>query len=136
MDFNTRFLQAVFFLNNPVLGSLWWVSNKIWKLNPDFILKENQNNGRHPGVSILKNSKGYSEVIPMLMGTSRKDGKTIPFKMDDEQDRFSHYGSLRPVYCPLTCFSEASMIMRNQPKSHLSLSDCEKLEKFVQETLK
>lgn len=135
MDSNTRLLQAIFFLKDPDFGSLWWVSNKIWQQNPRFVLKADQQGGQHPGVSVLKNRSAFSPLIPMLMGTSRKGYKTIPFKLNDNDTKFCYFGSLRPVDCALACFS-SNMITRNHLKPHLSQEDCKKLKNFIREILK
>ena len=130
MDQSTRLLQALFFLKKPELGTLWWISNQLWKQNSTFVLKDEQKDGSHPGVSILKNQTGLPQFIPMLLGTSNKNFQALRFKMDDQKKRITYFGTLRPVDCALACFS-SNMIKNNAPKSKLNEKDCTALENFI-----
>ena len=130
MDQSTRLLQALFFLKKPEFGTLWWISNQLWKQDSSFVLKEEQKDGAHPGVSILQNQTGLPLFIPMLLGTSNKNFQALRFKMDDQKNRITFFGTLRPVDCALACFS-GNMIKNNAPKSKLNEKDCTELEKFI-----
>lgn len=135
MDSNSRLLQAIFFLKKPDLGTLWWVANEIWQKGSSFVLKEEQKNGSHPGVSILKNQSGIPNFVPMLLGTSNKNKNALKFKLDDKKDRITYFGTLRPVNCALACFS-SNMVKSNASKSKLSEKECASLEKFIREKIR
>ena len=135
MDQSTRLLQALFFLKKPELGTLWWISNQLWKQESSFVLKDEQKDGTHPGVSILKNQTGLPEFIPMLLGTSNKNSQALRFKMDNQKNRITYFGTLRPVNCALACFS-SNMVKPNAPKSKLDEKDCAALANFIRRKLK
>ena len=136
MDHLSRLLQAIYLLKQPFFGTLWWISNTIWQQSPLFKLKEEQKNGKHPGVSILQKTAGIPVFIPMLLGTSHFRKQTFIAKMNDAVKTRTYFGTLRPQPCPLACFADEKMIHENVAKNKLSQSDCKKLERFVREKLK
>lgn len=124
-----------FSLVDASFATLWWVKNTLWQLDPTFVVKEDEENNSHPGVSLKKENSSDS-VIPMLQGRTEKRPRknTVTFKMDDNSDQNTVFGTLKPVDIGFGNFFDGSVSI-NYKKKKLSPRDARELEAFVREKL-
>jgi len=85
-----RNLVAANVLGLFVFGSIWWVSNKLWRVGiPGFV--EKGENGEHPGISIgCKKFESLMQTVPMLFGShSNTQGFKVSICTDNgDETRF------------------------------------------------
>ena len=131
----TRFMEAVWSLLNPELGTLWWVPNDLWKRSKSFVLKKEQEGHTHPGLSISPGKQSAFECVPVLLGTSQAGINTFPAKMNDATERLTYFGTLRPLDIETVCF-DGIEIIPNSEKRKLADADCKKLASYIRRKLK
>lgn len=134
VDTATRFMEAIWSLLNPELGTLWWIPNDLWKRSKSFVLKEEQEGHAHPGLSISPGKQSVFECVPVLLGTSHPKIDAFPVKLDDSSERLTYFGTLRPLEIETVCF-DGIEITPNSEKQKLPKSDCKKLESYIKRKL-
>ena len=130
-----RKLNAFNLLFDTSYGTLWWVHNQLWAQVPEFVIKAGTENGRHPGVSIQKEKPENTMIVPMLLGTSRKRSayQAVALKMNDQEERFCYFGTLRPLDFTFLDFLGDDICANTKKK--LSAEEQKKLCDFIRRRL-
>jgi len=120
-----RNLAATNVLGLFIFGSIWWVSNKLWRVGiPGFV--EKVENGEHPGISIAcRKFESLMQTVPMLFGShSNTQGFKVSIRADNrDETRFV----MRPQ-CKFPIkhgFGASRMMRQNDP---LMLEDQKRVE--------
>lgn len=135
MNDHQRKLNAFLYLYDTSFGTLWWCKNYLWAQDKSFVIPQGKENGYHPGVSIQKSPPPNNGIVPMLLGTSKKpfSKSAVSLKMNDDEDKFGYFGSLRPVNFSFVSFLNGDITIAKEKK----LSDVEqkKLHDFIKRKL-
>ena len=67
MDDLQRQLLTFLLQYDTSFGTLWWVANRLWAENPNFVVKQGEENNRHPGVSLKEENPENNMIVPMLL---------------------------------------------------------------------
>lgn len=139
MDAGERRFQALGALLDYSKGTLWWVSNRIWnEVIEGFVWKKG--NDSHPGLSIAqKKAEAVHDVIPMLIGTSRRRGGRrttlavghISPKGTPHWDSPTFFSPLRPCRVDFDEFGRADGVHENSAKRRLEPDEMQRLDEIL-----
>lgn len=117
-------------------GTLWWAQNSLWQQDPAFVVKKGAENDFHPCVSLLKEGVRNNIVVPMLLGRSKRlsFNRSVVFKMDDDKEKTTTFGSMKPLDFDFWSFLNGSM-HPNEKKKKLSETELSQLEDFIRRKL-
>lgn len=133
MDNDERRFQALDFLFDYSKGTLWRVKDRVWKeVIPNFVVKRKE----HPGLSIgRKRVSSIYDTIPMLIGTSKKSGRSFIVKNfynnSESKDKVTHFNVLRPYSIRFNEFGVAKGVSVNTEKPRLTPEGVRQLNLFL-----
>ena len=135
MDDLQRQLLTFLLQYDTSFGTLWWVANRLWAENPNFVVKQGEENNRHPGVSLKEEKPENNMIVPMLLGKSKASPtyKAVALKMDDTKDKYGYFGTLCPMDFTFLSFFNNDILLNKKKK--LSSADQEKLRDFIKRRL-
>jgi len=130
MEMQTRLKQAFTVLLDTSFGTLWWVSNDLWKQEKSFVLKPEQEGKNHPGVSLCAERQKDPYVVPMLLGRSKKQSANAAVEVELSAGGRGYFGTLKPVRMSYVEFLNGN-IHANSAKPRVTPEEKAKLKKFL-----
>ncbi|MDY0176599.1 MAG: hypothetical protein WCS95_05890 [Lentisphaeria bacterium] len=129
-----RWFRLLRFANHYGFGSLWWLDEEYLKQSYPGYDQNSQRQG-HPGLSLRKGElKRLDDVIPMLIGSSRKRGPAFEVS-DVVNEQPTYFRALRPLQVlPKDFLAKEGgepALQRNVRKPKLNPAEKEKLKKFI-----
>lgn len=130
MEKSERRFQALSFLLDYSRGTLWRVKDRIWdKVIEGFVMKRKE----HPGLSLgRKKLASLYDTIPMLIGTSKKHGRSLVvrdfYEDSDSTGKVTYFCVLRPYPIRFDEFGSSERILHNITKPRLDDNEMKQLD--------
>lgn len=134
MESEERRFKALDFLYDYSKGTLWWVSDDVWKkVIPGFVVKRKG----HPGLSLSRGkSEGLHDLIQMAIGLSKEvkggfEVKNVSAPGPSGKPSVTNFVILRPCRVRFNDFGSAEGVAPNAYKPRLNLSESARLDKML-----
>lgn len=130
MELEERRFNALSFLLDYSKGTLWRVKDQIWdKVIEGFVMKRKE----HPGLSIgRKKVASLCGIIPMLIGTSKKHGRSLVvrdfYEYSASTGKVTYFNVLRPYPIRFSELGSSERVIQNSAKPRLDDNEMRQLD--------
>lgn len=130
MNNDERRFKALDFLLDYSKGTLWRVKDQIWdKVIEGFVMKRKE----HPGLSIGREKvASLYDIIPMLIGTSKRHGKSLMvrdfYEDSASSGKVTYFSVLRPYPIRFSEFGSSERVIQNSAKPRLDDNEMKQLD--------